>query len=61
VPTVVIHGDADPLVNVSGGRRTAELVDGADLRIMEGMGHDLPPSYFGRVVDGIGSAVQRGS
>ena len=45
-PTVVVHGDADPLVDISGGRRTAELVPGAEFRLMEGMGHDLPPSYW---------------
>lgn len=57
VPTVVLHGDEDPLIHVSGGRRTAELVPGADLRVLEGMGHDLPPQYWDRVVGGIGAAV----
>jgi pimeloyl-ACP methyl ester carboxylesterase len=57
VTTVVLHGDQDPLIHVSGGRRTAELVPGADLRVLEGMGHDLPPQYWDRVVDGIGAAV----
>jgi len=42
VPTLVIHGDADPLVPVEAGRDTAEAVPGAELKIIEGMGHDLP-------------------
>jgi pimeloyl-ACP methyl ester carboxylesterase len=42
VPTLVIHGDADPLVPVEAGKDTAEAVPGAKLKIIEGMGHDLP-------------------
>jgi pimeloyl-ACP methyl ester carboxylesterase len=42
VPTLIIHGDADPLVSVEAGRDTAKTVPGAELKIIEGMGHDLP-------------------
>ena len=60
VPTVVLHGDADPLVDISGGRRTAELVPGATFHQLDGMGHDLPEPYWdrivGAVVDNIGRA-----
>jgi pimeloyl-ACP methyl ester carboxylesterase len=42
VPTLVIHGTADALINMSGGRRTAELVPGASLLELGDMGHDLP-------------------
>ncbi len=45
-PTLVIHGDADELVDVSGGRATAHAIDGARLLILEGMGHDLPASRW---------------
>ena len=41
-PTLVIHGSADALVPVEGGIHTAELVPGAQLAVIEGMGHDLP-------------------
>jgi len=51
LPTLVIHGDADPLVDISGGRRTAELVPGAELLVIEGMGHDLPPFYWSPIVE----------
>ena len=53
VPTVVIHGDSDPLIDVSGGRATAAAVPGAELVIVPGMGHDLPPEYWDVVVDAI--------
>lgn len=42
-PTLVIHGDKDPLVPVAAGRDTAAKIPGAKLRIIEGMGHDLAP------------------
>ena len=48
VPTLVIHGDADPLVTPSGGERTAAAVPGAELLVVEGMGHDLGAAARGR-------------
>ena len=59
VPTVVMHGDADPLVNISGGLRTAELVPEAEFRLLEGMGHDLPLEYWDRIIEGITVSVGR--
>jgi pimeloyl-ACP methyl ester carboxylesterase len=53
LPTIVLHGDRDPLVDISGGRRTAELVPGAEFRVLDGMGHDMPPEYWDRIVGGI--------
>jgi pimeloyl-ACP methyl ester carboxylesterase len=53
IPTLVIHGDIDPLVDVSGGRRTAELVPGANFIEIEGMAHDLPPNSRAHIVDEI--------
>ncbi len=41
-PTLVIHGTADPLVPVEGGKDTAQAIPGAELILIEGMGHDLP-------------------
>ncbi len=46
VPTVVVHGLADKMVHVSGGRATAAAVPGADLLLIDGMGHDLPVALF---------------
>jgi pimeloyl-ACP methyl ester carboxylesterase len=42
-PTLVIHGDADPLVPIACGRDTARLVPGARFIVIPGMGHDLTP------------------
>jgi pimeloyl-ACP methyl ester carboxylesterase len=62
VPTTVIHGDADPLVDVSGGRATAEAIPGARLVIFPGMGHDLPralwPEIIDAIVENIGAALR---
>lgn len=60
LPMMVLHGDADRLVNISGGRRTAELVEDAEFRIMEGMGHDLPPDYWERAIDAILAVTGKG-
>jgi pimeloyl-ACP methyl ester carboxylesterase len=43
VPALVIHGVADRLCDPSGGRATAEAIPGAELVVIEGMGHNLPP------------------
>ncbi len=51
VPTLVIHGDADPLVTPSGGRAIAAAVPGARLEVVPGMGHDLPVSLLPRIAD----------
>jgi len=53
LPTTVIHGDADPLVNISGGRATAEAIPGAKLVILPGMGHDLPRELWPQIIDAI--------
>ncbi|WP_127508601.1 alpha/beta fold hydrolase [Actinoplanes solisilvae] len=42
LPTLVIHGDADPLVRLSGGRATARAIAGSKLVVFPRMGHDLP-------------------
>lgn len=53
VPTLVIHGDADPLVPVEGGHDTAAHISGAELLIIEGMGHDLPRAVWPRIVGAV--------
>ena len=58
-PTVVLHGADDPLVPVEGARDTAACIPGAELRVIPGMGHDLPPALYGIFVDAILSAVER--
>jgi pimeloyl-ACP methyl ester carboxylesterase len=55
VPTLVIHGAADTLIDPIGGRRTAELIPGARFELIEGMGHDYPPQVWERWVDLVAS------
>jgi pimeloyl-ACP methyl ester carboxylesterase len=59
LPTLVIHGEADPLVPVAGGRDTAAAIPGAELMIVEGMGHDLPRAVHGDLVDRISALTAR--
>jgi pimeloyl-ACP methyl ester carboxylesterase len=58
-PTVVIHGADDPLVPVEGGRDTADNIPGADLRIIPGVGHEMPAATQDAFIAGILSAVAR--
>ncbi len=59
VPTLVIHGADDPLVPLAGGLDTAESIPGAELLIVEGMGHDLPRGAWPRIVDAISNLAAR--
>ncbi len=58
-PVVVVHGDADPLVPVEGGKDLAATIPGAELRIVPGMGHDLPAGVYDAIADAISRAVER--
>jgi pimeloyl-ACP methyl ester carboxylesterase len=53
VPTLVIHGDSDPLVPVEGGKDTAASIPGAKLLIIEGMGHDIPVQVAPQILEAI--------
>jgi pimeloyl-ACP methyl ester carboxylesterase len=53
LPFLVIHGEADPLVTLSGGQATAAAVPGAKLITVPGMGHDLPEALWGDITDAI--------
>ena len=57
-PTLVIHGIADPLVPVEGGRDTAASIKGAKLLEIEGMGHDLPLELVEQIADAIAAHAQ---
>jgi pimeloyl-ACP methyl ester carboxylesterase len=46
LPTLVIHGSRDSLIDPSGGRRTAEIIPGARYVEIDGMGHDYPPPVW---------------
>jgi pimeloyl-ACP methyl ester carboxylesterase len=52
-PTLVIHGERDPLISVEGGEATAQAVPGAKLLLLAGVGHALPASSWRLIIDAI--------
>jgi pimeloyl-ACP methyl ester carboxylesterase len=50
-PTLVLHGDHDPLLRVSAARDTAKAIAGARLVLLPGAGHDLPQPLWGTIAD----------
>jgi pimeloyl-ACP methyl ester carboxylesterase len=60
LPTVVIHGEIDPLIDVSGGKATAEAIAGSKLVLIPGLGHDLPRGVWQQMVDEIVANARRG-
>jgi pimeloyl-ACP methyl ester carboxylesterase len=59
VPTLVIHGMLDPLVQPSGGIATARAIPGAKLVMYNDMAHDLPPTRWSEIADEIAAIVAR--
>jgi pimeloyl-ACP methyl ester carboxylesterase len=59
-PTVVLHGEADPLVQPPGGKATAEAIPGAELVTYPGMGHNLPRDLWSDIADRITAVAARG-
>ena len=59
VPTLVLHGADDPLIQVSGGRATAAAIPGAELVVFDGMGHDLPRALWPEVCERIAGLTAR--
>jgi pimeloyl-ACP methyl ester carboxylesterase len=58
LPFLVVHGEADPLVTVSGGLATAAAVPGSKLITIPGMGHDLPEQLWDQITDAIVSNTE---
>jgi pimeloyl-ACP methyl ester carboxylesterase len=58
-PTLVIHGEADPLINISGGHATAAAIPDAILRTYPGMGHDMPRQLWDSFIDEIVANAKR--
>jgi pimeloyl-ACP methyl ester carboxylesterase len=59
VPALVVHGLADRMVHVSGGRATAAAIPGAELVLVDGMGHDLPAPLFPMLADAVRRTADR--
>lgn len=53
LPALVIHGSADPLVRPEGGHDTHQALKGSKLKVVEGMGHDLPEPLWQEIVEAI--------
>ena len=58
IPFLVIHGEADPLVQISGGEATAAAVPNSVFVTIPGMGHDLPAALYGQIADAIVANAQ---
>jgi pimeloyl-ACP methyl ester carboxylesterase len=61
VPALVIHGTNDPLVQPSGGEATAAAIPGAELLLIEGMGHGVARPAYERIADAIDRLASRAS
>lgn len=59
VPVTVLHGLADPMVHVSGGRATARAVPGAELVLVDGMAHDMPSALYPTIADTVRRTADR--
>ncbi len=58
VPTLVIHGADDPLIPLAAGEDTAALIPGASLKVIDGMGHDLPAALVPEMLDVVTGFVE---
>ncbi|HPA90096.1 MAG TPA: alpha/beta hydrolase, partial [Quisquiliibacterium sp.] len=58
-PTTILHGRADPLVPVAAAHDLARKIPGAELRIVDGMGHDLPDPLLPTIVEAVRDTIAR--
>jgi pimeloyl-ACP methyl ester carboxylesterase len=59
IPTLIIHGESDKMVDVSGGRATAAAIPGAELVTYEGMGHIIPKQLWSEFAKRIADHINR--
>ena len=59
LPALVVHGADDTLIGISGGRATATAIPGAELLVLDGVGHELPEPLWPDVADRIAELVRR--
>ncbi|MFC7677766.1 alpha/beta fold hydrolase [Paenibacillus sp. GCM10028914] len=59
VPALIIHGMDDPMFVPACGEDTAQAISGAELMLLEGMGHELPPQLYQTIADGIERIARR--
>lgn len=58
--TLVLHGEADPLITITGGIATARAIPGARLETFAGVGHEIPQPLWSKYVDEISAVVEAG-
>src|SRR4051812_15354365 len=58
VPTLVVHGEDDPLIPLPGGLATAAAIPGAELWVIPGMGHDLPRPLWPDLIARVGALIE---
>jgi pimeloyl-ACP methyl ester carboxylesterase len=61
VPTLVVHGEEDQIIGVSGGEATAAAIPGARLLRVPGLGHELPPGFWPALADALVELADRGA
>jgi pimeloyl-ACP methyl ester carboxylesterase len=59
VPTLVVHGEEDQVIGVSGGEATAAAIPGARLLRVPGLGHELPPGFWPKLADALVDVADR--
>jgi pimeloyl-ACP methyl ester carboxylesterase len=59
VPTLVVHGEEDQVIGVSGGEATAAAIPGARLLRVPGLGHELPPGFWPALADALAQNANR--
>lgn len=60
-PALIVHGTDDPLILPACGEDTAISIPNADLMLIDGMGHDLPPALYQTIVEAIDRTARRAS
>ena len=60
IPTLVLHGRADPFIPIEHGQKCAAIIPGAQAVWVDGMGHDIPAAYNDIVVESILSNIEHG-
>ncbi len=58
-PTLVIHGEDDPVLPLENGRAIAAGIAGAELKLLPGIGHELPPAILPEIVDRVATHVRQ--
>ena len=56
---LVIHGGSDPLIPLAAGQATADAIPGAEMLVIKGMGHDLPPGSWPAIVEALARHTER--